>query len=60
VITDTHYQGKKINPQVHVSDAKRLWDEVVRQVTDQGLMLGISAALPAAVTPTTSIAALKP
>lgn len=50
VVTDTHMQWVKLNPQASVSDVKRLWDDVVRQVTDQGLMLGIGAALPPAAT----------
>lgn len=46
VITDAHNQGKKLNPQDKPPDVKKLWDEVVRQVTSQGLLLGVSAALP--------------
>lgn len=60
VITDRLYRGKKLNPQDHASDVKRLWDEVVRQVTDQGLMLGIHASLPAAPTTTTNNTGLRP
>jgi hypothetical protein len=46
VITDVHNQGKKLNPQASTADVKKLWDEVVRQVTGQGLLLGVGATLP--------------
>ncbi len=46
VITDTHKQWVRLNPQTSTADVARLWADVVRQVTDQGLMLGIGAALP--------------
>lgn len=46
VITDTHCQGVKLNPQAGLSAVKSLWDEVVDQVTNQGLLLGIGVALP--------------
>lgn len=46
VIADTLNQGKKINSVESTADIRRVWDEVVRQLTEQGLMLGIEAALP--------------
>lgn len=60
VITDRHYQGKKLNRQDQVYDVKRLWDEVVRQVTEQELVLGISASLPAAAATATNTTGLNP
>ena len=49
VISDTKLQGFKKNERASTSDVKCLWDEVVRQVTNQGLVLGIGAALPPAI-----------
>lgn len=46
VITDRHSQGYRLNPQARAADAVPLWEGVVRQITEQGLMLGIGAALP--------------
>jgi hypothetical protein len=48
VITDTQCMGFKKNEQAGISAVKDLWNEVVGQITDQGLMLGIDAALPLA------------
>ncbi len=48
IITDTHRQWVRLNPQLSTADVAPLWEEVVRQVTDQGLMLGIGAPLPPA------------
>lgn len=48
VITDTLCMGFKKNEQATTSDVKCLWDDVVQQVTNQGLVLGIGAALPPA------------
>jgi hypothetical protein len=45
-ITDNLYQGKRINPQTRVEDVKAMWDQVVAQVQEQGLALGIYAAMP--------------
>jgi hypothetical protein len=59
-IKDTHNQWVKLNPQAEVSDVKRLWDEVVRQVADQGLALGIEASLPAERTTATDVTLLRP
>ncbi len=46
VINDNLLQGRKMNPQTSLDAVKSLWDEVVKQVTDQGLKLGVFAALP--------------
>jgi len=45
-ITDNLSQGKKYNPQENLDAVKTLWDEVVRQVEDQGLRLGVFAEIP--------------
>ena len=44
----------KKNEQTNRSAVKNLWGQVLRQVTDQGLMLGISAALPPAASAATT------
>ncbi len=46
VITDSHKQGRKHSPQAGIGDVEYLWSEIVRQVTDQGLMLGVGLGLP--------------
>lgn len=46
VITDNLSQGKKLNPQASLHGVKELWDEVVAQVQEQGLMLGVFTDLP--------------
>ncbi len=46
VVTDSLRQGKRLNRQTSVDDVCRLWDGVVRQVTAQGLRLGVSAVMP--------------
>lgn len=46
IIRDGMAMGFKLNPQPSLEDSKKLWDEVVKQVTDQGLMLGVWAAMP--------------
>ena len=46
VITPTMTQNKRLNPRPTINEITPLWNEVVRQVTDQGLALGIHADLP--------------
>lgn len=46
LITPHLLQGKKIRRDVSLDEQKNLWDEVVRQVTEQGLALGVHVALP--------------
>jgi hypothetical protein len=46
VITPTMTQNKRLNPRQTIDDITPLWQDVVRQVTDQGLALGIHADLP--------------
>jgi hypothetical protein len=45
-ITPTMTQNKRLNPRQSIEEITPLWDEVVRQVTEQGLALGIQAELP--------------
>jgi hypothetical protein len=46
VITDNLSQGKKLNPQESLHDVKTLWDEVAKQVEEQGLRLGVFTGIP--------------
>ena len=46
LITDNLSQGKRLNPQTSLQDVNALWAEVVGQVEEQGLMLGVYADLP--------------
>lgn len=46
VITDNLPQGKKLNPQNSAKKIKGLWTEIVKQVLDQRLYLGIFTELP--------------
>ena len=48
VITPSLTQNKKLSCPESTGEMKALWDETVRQITDQGLMLGIEAGLPPA------------
>lgn len=43
---DNLTQGYKLTPKTDLHGIKRLWDEVVKQVLDQGLMLGVFTELP--------------
>ncbi len=46
IITDRQAMGFKINPQTSLDQTQALWAEVAKQVTDQGLMLGVWTAMP--------------
>jgi hypothetical protein len=46
VITPTMTQNKRLNPRQTIDEITPLWQQVVHQVTDQGLALGIHADLP--------------
>lgn len=46
VIADRKTMGYTLNPQPNREESKKLWDKVVKQVTDQNLMLGVWAAMP--------------
>jgi hypothetical protein len=46
VITDNLSQGKKLNPQKSLYHVKALWSDLVKQIKEQGLMLGVFAELP--------------
>jgi len=46
VISPTMTQNKRLNPRQGISEITPLWKEVVRQVTAQGLALGVHAVLP--------------
>jgi hypothetical protein len=46
VITDNLYQGKKLTEPRSLDAIRLLWDSVVRQVKEQGLALGVFAAMP--------------
>lgn len=46
VITDNLSQGKRLNPQKSLQDVNALWNEVAKQVEEQGLMLGVSTDIP--------------
>ena len=48
-ITPTMTQNYRLNPRQSIDEITPLWEEVVRQVTDQGLSLGIRADLPEAI-----------
>jgi hypothetical protein len=54
VISDTQSQGFKKNEQASLTAVRNLWEQVRRQVTDQGLKLGIDAALPPSFAPPTT------
>jgi hypothetical protein len=43
---DNLTQGYKLTPNTDVHGSKRLWDEVVKQVLDRGLLLGVFTELP--------------
>ena len=45
-IADNLTQGQKFTDLMNTAQAKRLWDEVVRQVRAAGLSLGVHAPLP--------------
>ncbi len=45
-ITDNLSQGKKIKHQSNLSQMKRLWDDVVSQVVNHNLEIGVYAELP--------------
>ncbi len=45
VITNNLLRGKKLNSQKNINDVKKLWDEVIKQVKKQKLMLGIYTQL---------------
>lgn len=51
VITPAMTQNKRLNPRQSIDENTPLWNEVVRQVTDQGLALGIQANLPKNINP---------
>ena len=46
IITDNLTQGQRLNPQPDVAAVKALWNDVARQVLNQGLQLGVQADLP--------------
>jgi hypothetical protein len=46
IVTGNLPQGQRMNPQEDIHQVKGLWDEVVRQVLGQGLMLGVLTSLP--------------
>lgn len=46
VITDNLRQGKRLTPCRSTADARRLWGQVVDQVSAAGLLLGVRAELP--------------
>jgi hypothetical protein len=48
LITPNLTQGKRMNPQSSIADVKALWTDVVEQVEETGLLLGVHAELPAA------------
>lgn len=45
-ITNNLSQGKRLNPQSSIDAIKVLWNEVVAQVREQGLALGVYAQMP--------------
>jgi hypothetical protein len=51
-ITPKMMQSKRLNPRQSIGEIIPLWQEVVRQVTDQSLALGIHADLPKNINPT--------
>jgi hypothetical protein len=52
VISPKMTQNKRLNPRQSIDEIRPLWQEVVRQVTGQGLALGIHADLPTNINPT--------
>lgn len=46
IVTDTLARAVRYNPQPDQAAAKKLWTQVVQQVQDQGLLLGISTVMP--------------
>jgi hypothetical protein len=48
LITPNLTQGKRLNPQTSLSDVRRLWSAVAKQVEASGLLLGVHADLPSA------------
>jgi hypothetical protein len=50
-ITPKMTQNKRPNPRQRISEITPLWQEVVRQVTGQGLSLGVHADLPKDIHP---------
>jgi hypothetical protein len=50
VITPSHKQGKRLNPQPDVASCAVLWKKVLAQVEAQGLAAGIRAAMPPRIT----------
>ncbi len=46
VITNNLPRGTKLNPQNSINDVKKLWDEVIKQVREQKLMIGVYTPLP--------------
>jgi hypothetical protein len=46
LVTPTLTQGKRLNRGVTSPEVRRGWEEVVRQVREQGLQLGVRAELP--------------
>ena len=45
-ITNNLLQGKRLNPQQGIEEIKALWNEVVAQVHEQALELGVYAEMP--------------
>jgi hypothetical protein len=58
VITPQMTQSKRLNPRQSIGEIVPLWQEVARQVTAQGLALGIHADLPRNINPTRRTEAL--
>jgi hypothetical protein len=46
IVTGNLTQGQRLNPQNGLHSVKTLWEEVVRQVIEQGLMLGVCTEIP--------------
>lgn len=46
IITDNLTQGQRLNPMPDTAAVRELWADVVRQVLEQGLYLGVFADLP--------------
>jgi hypothetical protein len=46
VVTSRLKQGKRLNPIVELREARSLWQNVAKQVRDQGLWLGVEATMP--------------
>jgi hypothetical protein len=51
VISPKMTQNKRLNPRQGIDEITPLWNEVVRQVAEQGLALGIHADLPKTIHP---------